>query len=103
MEISENLYNANCTPKYFFVEKDFESWDPKIHGPCNYFQSFMWPLSLRNARTRSIIHLQFLNGISVNTRSYYKRTSNNGIPLSSSDSEMASKKNKNLRATFEKQ
>ena len=40
VDITENLYNAKCTPKYFFVEKDFESWDPKIHGPCNYLQSF---------------------------------------------------------------
>ena len=40
MDITENLYNANCTPKSFFVEKDFESWDPKIHGPRNYLQSF---------------------------------------------------------------
>ena len=22
------------------VEKDFESWDPKIHGPRNYFERF---------------------------------------------------------------
>ena len=40
VEITENLYNANCTPKYFFVEKDFESWDLKIHGPRNYLHSF---------------------------------------------------------------
>ena len=39
VEISENLYNANCTP-IVFVEKDFESWDPKIHRPHNYLQSF---------------------------------------------------------------
>ena len=25
MEITQNLYNAYCTPKYFLVEKDFES------------------------------------------------------------------------------
>ena len=35
----ENLYNANSKPRSFFVEKDFESWDPKIHGPCNYLQN----------------------------------------------------------------
>ena len=27
-------------PKSFFVEKDLESWGPKIHGTCNYLQSF---------------------------------------------------------------
>ena len=36
VEISENLYDTNCMPKYVFVEKHFESCDPKIHGPCNY-------------------------------------------------------------------
>ena len=40
VEVTQNLYNAYCTPKYIFAEKDFESWDPKIHGPCNYLQSF---------------------------------------------------------------
>ena len=39
-EITENLYNANCMPRYFFVDKDFESWDPKTHGPRNYLQGF---------------------------------------------------------------
>ena len=39
MDIMENLYNANCT-SIFFVEKYFESWDPKIHGPSNYLHSF---------------------------------------------------------------
>ena len=40
VEITENLYSANCTPKSFFVQKDFESWNLKIHGPRNYIQSF---------------------------------------------------------------
>ena len=26
--------------QFFFVEKYFESWDPKIHGPRNCLQSF---------------------------------------------------------------
>ena len=29
--VQQNIFN---------VEKDFESWDPKIHGPCKYFQNF---------------------------------------------------------------
>ena len=40
VDIVQNFYNAYCTPKYFFIEKDFDSWDPKIHGPRNYIQSF---------------------------------------------------------------
>ena len=31
VDILENLYNDNCTPKSFFVEIDSESWNPKIH------------------------------------------------------------------------
>ena len=34
------IYYSNCTPEPFFDEKDSESWDPKIHGPHNYLQSF---------------------------------------------------------------
>ena len=44
----------------------------------------------------------FRNGISKNTRSSYKGTIKYGTPLSSSDSEMASKVKKNLRSLFEK-
>ena len=40
VEISENLYHANCTPNLVFVEKHFDSWDPQIHDPRNYLQSF---------------------------------------------------------------
>ena len=37
--IKEKFYNAYGT-KMFFVEKYFDSWDSKIHGPCNHLQSF---------------------------------------------------------------
>ena len=57
--IKQNFYNTHCTKKSCFVETDFESWDSKIHGPCNYLLIFMWPLSLKNAGPRSIIHLQY--------------------------------------------
>ena len=40
VEITQNLYNAYCMLKYIYVEKYFESWDPKIHSPRNYLQSF---------------------------------------------------------------
>ena len=40
VDITQNFYNAYCTQKYCFVEKYFESWDPKIHGPRNHLQSF---------------------------------------------------------------
>ena len=38
-EIYENLQNAYCKPLEFFVEENFDIWDPKIHGPRNYLQS----------------------------------------------------------------
>ena len=70
MEISKHLYNANCTPKSFFVEKHFESWDPKIHGRSNYFQSNNnYPLEI------------FRNGIYKRKRSSYKGTMNDGTPF----------------------
>ena len=40
VKIVQNFYNAYSTPKSFFVEKDFDSWDPKIHGSRNYLQGF---------------------------------------------------------------
>ena len=40
VEIAQNFYNAYYTSKSFFAEKDFDSWDPKIHRPCNYLQIF---------------------------------------------------------------
>ena len=40
VKIVQNFYNAYSSPKYFFVDKYFDSWDPKIHGPCNYLQIF---------------------------------------------------------------
>ena len=40
VDILKMFYYANCTPKSFFVGKYFDSWDPKIHGPRNYLQSF---------------------------------------------------------------
>ena len=40
VKIVQNFYNAHSTPKSFFVEKYFDSWDPKIHGPHNYLQIF---------------------------------------------------------------
>ena len=65
MEISEDLYNANCTPKYFFVEKDFESWDLKIHGPRNYLHSFYVATLIDECGTNKHYPLaMFINSIS---------------------------------------
>ena len=91
MEITESLYNANCTP-IFFVEKDFEIWGTKIRDPCNYLQIFYMASLIDECGTNNNYPLaMFINGISKNTISSYKGTINDGTPSSSSDSEMASK------------
>ena len=40
VDITQNWYNAYCTQKCVFAEKDFDIWDPKNHGPRNYLQIF---------------------------------------------------------------
>ena len=59
VDIVQNLYNAYCTPKSFFVEKYFDSWYPKIHGPHNYLQSFID----KYRTTKNYPLAMFLNGI----------------------------------------
>ena len=68
VDITRNFYNSYHPQKSFFVEKYFESWDPKIHGPHNYLQSFLWPLSLKNRVSRSIIRLQCFEMLSLKIR-----------------------------------
>ena len=48
----------------FVVDNCFNSWDPKIHSPRNYPQSFMWMLLLMNAVPQSIIHLKCFGMVS---------------------------------------
>ena len=48
----------------FFIEKDFEGWDPKIHGPRNYLQSFYVAALIDECRTNKHYKLaMFRNGI----------------------------------------
>ena len=99
----KNIYNAYCTPKYVFVDKYFERWDAKIHGSRNYLQSFYVAALIEEIGNKNHYPLaMFQNGISKKSISSYKVTMNYGTPLSSSDSEMASKVKKHFRATFEK-
>ena len=96
--ITQSLYNAYCTPKSFFVDKYFESWDPKFHGPCNYIQSFYVAAFIEEFVTKKHYLLEmFRNSIPKNTRSSYKGTMNDGTTFSSSDSEMASKVKPHLK------
>ena len=34
------IYIMPTVRQFVFVEKDFESWDPKIHSPRYYLQGF---------------------------------------------------------------
>ena len=50
--------------KSFFVEKYFETWDPKIHGPYNYPQSFYVASLIDECGTKKHYPLtMFRNGI----------------------------------------
>ena len=100
VEIALNFYNAYCTPKSFFVEKYFDSWDPKIHGTRNYLQSYVASLIDEYYTKKHYPLSMFRNSISKKTRSSVIGMTEDGIPLSSSDSEMTSKEKKNCCATF---
>ena len=81
VEISEILYNPNCTTKTFFVERNFESWYPKIHGPRNYLQSFYVATLIDKCGTNKNYPLSmFRNGIYKKTRSSYKGRMNDRAP-----------------------
>ena len=101
VEIMQNLYNAYRTPKLFFVEKYFDSWDPKIHGPGNYLQIFYVAALIGKCGTTKHYPLaMFPNGILKKTRSSVTGNMDDEILLSSSDSAKTSKKKINCRATF---
>ena len=67
--------------KIFFVDKHFESWDTKIHGPRKYLQSFYMAALIDKCGANKNYPLAiFRNGISKKTRSSYKSTMNDGTP-----------------------
>ena len=64
VDIGKNFYHAYCAPKNVFVEKDLNSWDPKILGPCNYLQSFNVAALIKECGTENHYPLlMFQNGI----------------------------------------
>ena len=63
--MTQNFYNAHCTQISFFVDKYFESLDPKIHGSCSYLQSFFVAALIEDCGTKKHYPLtMFLIGIS---------------------------------------
>ena len=72
-EIYENLQNAYCTPLEFFVENNFENWDPEKHGPHNCLQSFYLAALIKKCGEKNHYPFsEFRNGISkIRTRSSY--------------------------------
>ena len=87
--------------QYLFGEKYSESWDPKIHGPHNYLQIFYVAAIIDKRRTTKHDPLEiYRNGITKYTRSSVTGTMNDGIPSTSSDSSMTSKRKNNSRDTF---
>ena len=51
-------------------EKYFESWDTKIHVPCNYLQSFYVDALIDECGLRRIIHLQCFKMVSQKRRDH---------------------------------
>ena len=98
--IAGKIYNSSCTP-ILFVEKDFDSWDPKIHGSRQYLQGFYVAALIDECRTNKHYPLaMFQNGIKTNTIATYIGNMEDGIPLSFSDYLMTSKEKKNCFAMF---
>ena len=84
-----------------FVEKYFESWEPKIHGPRSYIQGFYVATLIDKYGTTQHYQLEmYQNVISKEMISYVTGKTDDGIPSSSSDSTMTSKKSQNRRDTF---
>ena len=91
VDILEIFYNDYCTP-IFFVEKYFESWDPKIHGPCNDLYNFYVAALIDKCGTTKYYPLaMYQNGISKETRSSVTGMMDDGITSTSSDYATTSK------------
>ena len=104
VDIVQNIYKSYTIPTYFFVEKYFDSWDPKIHGPRKYLLSFHVDALIEEYGTnKNHQFATFWNGISKNMRSSYIGITEDRIPLSSSDSEIKYNEKKNIRAMFKTQ
>ena len=56
-EIYEHLQNSYCTPLEFFVEKNFDIWDPKTHGPRNFLQSFYLASLIKKCREKKALSI----------------------------------------------
>ena len=76
---SQNPRSSSLSSEFFFGRSHWGIWDREALSTCNVSK---WYLKM--------------------TKSSYKGMMNDGTPLSSSDSEMASKVKKNRRAIFEK-
>ena len=102
-EIYENLQNTYFTPLEFFVEENFDIWDPLIHGPRNYLQSFYLAALIQKCGGKT--HYPFAeiqNGnFKKRTRSSYNENMNNGNSLSSSDYETTPKFLEKLRKKYQ--
>ena len=85
----------------FFVEKYFNGWDPKIHAPRKYLQSFyVYAFIDKYGTTKNHSLEMFQNSTSKKIGSSVTGKTDNEITSSSSDYVMKSKKRKNICATF---
>ena len=96
--IQEFSQNARCTPTKFFVEENLYSWHPKIHGLCNYLQSFYLSALIQKCGGKK--HYPYAEFLNVSSRKItilsHKESDNNGTSSLSSDNETTPKYEKSL-------
>ena len=94
--------NAYCTPLEFFVEENFDIWDPKIHGPRNYLQSFYLAALIQKCGVKNSLFICRYSKwyLKKKKTSSYNERMNNGTSLSSSDYETTPKVKKHFGKKF---
>ena len=76
-EIRDYFLSAILTDGAFFVEDDFPDWNPKIHGPRNFLQSFyIAALAHKSGRLKDFPMADTRYGLSQETRSSANNASN---------------------------
>ena len=85
-------------PLVFFVDENFDIWDPKMYSPRNYLKSFYLDALIQKCGKKTHYpYAEIRNGISrKNTRSYYNERMNNGTSSLSSDYETTPKDKKSF-------
>ena len=89
-------------PIKVFVQKNFDNWHPKTHGPRNYLQSFYFAALIQKCGGgKNYPYAEFRNISSrKRTRSSHQESDNNGTSSLSSDNETTPKFDNSFRTNF---